>query len=249
MTLSYILPFYKKADLFRMVLPLNDCFRHPDAEVICVLDDPSDEVSVLETVKANPDIKFRVIVNDWEHPWRPPCIPYNVGVRYAESDHIVLSDPESVISLPRPDYLQAQTKLDYRLCFAGVCWYGDDFRPGDSPGLVRHKIQVTEASRQAWLWGYGLFLCPKIAYDRICGFDEQRTRYGLDDNEIRARVTRFGYRCVVDGSIKIFHAGHPNDSRSNYDRDDPNPHIVLCEQREFWGQAFKRIAYDWKQAK
>lgn len=227
-----------------MMLPLNECYRADGVEVILVLDEPSEEHAVLETVKANPDIKFRVLVNDWEHQWRPPSISYNVGIRHALADHVVLADPESAIVMPTPNFPELLTKQDYRLCFAGLAWYEMDIKPGDSLDVMRHKLLVCEAIGKIWHWGNGFLLAPKIALERICGFDEQRSTYGLDDNDVRVRLARLGYRCVVDGRIKVFHAGHADTHRTSAE-EMPGPHIALTEQGESWGKAFSRTAWSW----
>lgn len=244
MNCSYILPFYHKCELFRMMLQVNDCFRSSGAEVVLVLDEPSEEAKILEIVKSNTDIKFRVIVNDWDHPWRPPCMAYNVGIRHSLADYIVLSDPESAIVMPRPDYPEFLVKTDYRMCYGGICWKEDDFKIGDSENLLRHKIQVCEAIRHVWLCGYGFLLAPKMALERICGFDEQRVSYGLDDDDIRVRLVRMGYRMMIDGRIKIFHTMHTDTNRTE-SRELPGPNITLSTQEESWGKAFSRVAYDW----
>lgn len=246
MHVSYILPFFHKADLFRMMLPVNDCFRAEGVEVVLVLDEPSDEKAVMELVTANSgDINFRVVVNDEAHDWRPPCIAYNVGIRHALADHVILTDPESAIVMPRADYPKVLIERDYRLCYGGICWKEEDFKVGDQPALIQQKVQVCEAMRPVWLCGHGFLLAPKLALERICGFDESRTTYGLDDDDIRVRLVRLGYPMVLDGRIKVFHTMHPDTERTE-SRDLPGPNIALTQQRESWGRRFNRVAYDWQ---
>jgi len=245
MNLSYILPFYQKAELFRLMLPVNDCYRQPDVEVVCVLDDPAEENDVLGIVKSNPDIKFRVIVNDWKHDWRPPCIPYNVGIRHALAGHVVLTDPESAIVLPRNDHLLQLVTEDFRCCYGGITWIGDDFKLGDPAALIRQKIMVTEATCSPWSLLIGLLVAPKLALERICGFDERRTGYGWDDTDLRIRLCRLGYRWCVAGTVKIFHAMHDNAPHRVESNEPMSPNIMLQDQKESWGKAFCRVAWDW----
>lgn len=245
MVISFLLPMFHKVDLLRMALKVNDVYRTPNVEVVLVLDEPSEEAAVLNLVRENSDIHFRVIVNDWDHAWRPPCIALNVGVRHALADHVVFMSPECMLVLPRPDYLQQLIAKDFRMCYAGVCWAEDDFKVEDSPGLLRHKIQVSEATHPAWLWGFGFLLAPKLAVERIFGYDESRTTYGWDDNDIRSRLTRLGNRFLIDGQIKVFHAMHPNEFREQSERVLPSPNVALFNQRDTWGTAFNRVAWDW----
>jgi hypothetical protein len=245
MIVSYILPLYKKASLFRMMLPHSACYRSPSAEVVCVVDDPGDEGEVLEIVKACPEVKFRVVVNDWEHAWRPPCIAYNVGVRNTLADHVVFCDPESAIVLPHPTYLERLIVRDYRMCYAGITWNVHDFGEKDASDVIELKLQVSEATSGPWWFTYGLLLVPKIAVERIRGFDESRATYGFDDTDIRIRLCRLGYRCTVDGRIKVFHAAHKNDVDRTAQQVGPGPDIALHAQEQSWGRCYSRIAWDW----
>ena len=247
MIVSYLLPFFRKASLFRMMLPVNDCFRHPDVEVVCVLDEPSDLIGVLETVSATPDVRFRVLVNDHPHPWRPPCIAYNVGIRQAEAAHVILADPESAIVMPSPDFPRILIEQDFRRCYAGICWNETDIKLGDSPELIRHKIQVCEATDRIWMIAYGCLLAPKIALERVCGLDESRTQYGYDDLDIRARLIRLGNPLLVDAPIKVFHMYHLDTDREKCGSELPGPNIQLTHQRDTWGRdgAFRKV-WDWR---
>lgn len=249
MICSYILPFYRKAKLFKMMLPLNDCYRHPDVEVVCVLDDPSDDVAVCEIAASNPNIKFRVLVNEQPHEWRPPCVAYNVGIRNSVADYLVFTDPESAIVMPSPDFPQQLIQQDYRRCYGGMCWNETDIQMGDSPELIRHKMQVCEATSRWYMIGYGFLLVPKIAMERLCGFDESRTVYGYDDTDIRGRLIRLGNPMVVDARIKVFHVHHYDTDRKACGQLMPSPQIQLTQQMDTWGnQGIFRKVWDWQKA-
>ena len=245
MIVSYILPCYHKASLLRLMLPVNECYRANDVEVILVLDEPTEARQVLQIVRETRDIKFQVIVNDWDHVWRPPCIAYNIGIRYARAQHVILTDPESAISMPVTDYPDRLIREDFRACYSGLCWYDEDMKLEDSPEVIRHKMQVCEATGKVWHWGNGFLLAPKLALERIYGFDESRTSYGLDDNDIRVRLARLGNRCVIDGAIKVFHAGH-SDTHRTLPTELPGPNIALREQKESWGRQYSRVLFDYQ---
>lgn len=244
MQLSYILPFYRKAKAFRKMLPLNDCFKVKDVEVVLALDEPTEEREILGIVAANPDIKFRVIVNDWEHTWRPPCMAYNVGIRHALADHVVLTEPECAVVMPSADLPLQLVRQDFRMCYAGILWDEYDIADGDSVELMRQKLTVCEAINKVWMWGHGFLLAPKIALERICGFDESRDVYGLDDDDVRIRLSRLGYKCTIDGRIKVFHSSHTDTNRHGNAKQS-GPEIALTQQQESWGKAYNRVAYSW----
>lgn len=244
MNVSYVVPFFRQAAAFKMMLPVNDGFRFPDAEVVLVLDDPTEEQAILKIVRANTDIKFRVIVNDAQHDWRPPCVAFNVGIRHALADHLVFVDPDAAIVMPTPDFPKRLIRDDFRLCYAGLAWFDDDLKSDDSPELIRHKIQVCENIGKTCRWGSGFLLAPKIALERIFGFDEIRFSYAYDETDIRIRLARLGNRCVIDGQIKVFRPGQPGGATEP----DPNffPQVALAEQRHIWGKEFERVSFDWQ---
>ena len=244
MLISYILPFYHKADWFRMSLPMNLCFRTPAAEVICVLDDPADEEPVLQIVRDTPDVRFKVIVNDWEHPWRPPCIPINVGIRQALSPHVVIVSPESIISLPFPAYLESAIGKNWRDMIGGLLWNVSDIETKDTPDLLRMKIVREEVAQLPKPHGLGFLLCQRHALESIHGLNESLAEFGGEDSELRARLMRYGQRMTIDPCVRIFHPWH--ESGSNRDGHAPGgPSVVISGQKETWGTAFNRTVWDW----
>lgn len=227
--LSVILPFYKKADAFRRALDKNALYLQEDIELVCVLDAPDDEWAITHIVKDNPSIKFRVIVNDQEHPWRPPCKAYNVGIRHALSGHVLLTDPESVLVFEAPvgEWLDSNAH-------SGVTWM--------VPGEANPE---RERDTPPWAWTLGALLCPKSDLTAIAGYDESRTTYGLDDTDLRNRLLRNGTVIVVDGRIKIFHPEHAQELNRvcGYQACGVNP--IIETQLETYGTSFSRVAWDW----
>lgn len=247
MNLSFILPFYgSKMKLFRVSFPLNEpLFTEPETEVICVLDDPSEEADILKFAHDHPSVRMRVIVNDEPHDWHTPAKAYNVGIMHALGSHCVLFDPESILQLPAPDYLRTLTAQDFRRSRAGLAWHIPEIEPNESPDMLRRRIMAVEAVYAPSYWGFGFLLAHRCELALICGFDESRTEYGGDDDDIRIRLTRMGVITEIDPLIKVFHILHDNP----YDRVDQQvprtPNVVLVHQRETWGRAFGRVAYDW----
>src|SRR4051812_34231033 len=104
--LSFVIPFYHKFALWNKLIRRNPNLWGRDREVVLVLDEPSEEKQVLETVRTlSHFIQFRVIVNDETHAWRPPCCAANVDIRYARGSRVAVMSPESILLLPTPDYL------------------------------------------------------------------------------------------------------------------------------------------------
>jgi hypothetical protein len=245
---SYILPFYHKIRLFKLTFPANLCFAQPDAEVVCVLDEPSDEKEMLEFIEKNQQVKFRVVVNDKIHNWRPPCIPYNVGIRNAVGNHVVLTDPEVLLGFPRPNYLSARVWWSEFRMLAGLVWHVSEFTTVDTPEVLHRRVMTEQAIAPPCMWGYGAIVVPKRHMETICGFDESRTVYGMDDNDIRYRLTRFGVTAEIDPFFRSFHMYHPNPMNRRDKFENPSMNVVLQEQSTTWGKEYGRISYDWNRS-
>lgn len=228
--LSVILPFYKKAELFRKVIGRNALYASQEIEVVCILDSPQDEQAVLSAIGDIADVQFRVIVNDEEHPWRPPCKAYNVGIRNSLAAHVLLTDPESVLVFDAHF-----TQFINNNAYSGVTW----MCPGEA-GPER------EMDTPPWAWTLGALLCPKAALEAIGGYDESRTTYGLDDTDLRNRLVRNGTVIVVDGRIKIFHPEHDQELKRACGYQACGVKVVIESQLETYGTSFSRVAFDWR---
>lgn len=240
MNLSFVIPFYRRADLFRLMLPINAAFQTPGVEVVCVLDDPQDEPEILDIVKTFRNIKFRVLVNDSPHDWRLPCIALNVGIRNAVAPVVAIMSPETGLVLPYPDYLDSLSADSF---YSGLLWSLHEH--SDNAFGLRRIITKAQALRAPNVWGFGFLMAPKDAIASIRGYDESAIEYGSDDAGMRFRLNRLGLSGVVDGHIKLFHLGHDNQRRIGTMRPQPyiTPHICLDQPN--WGKAFSRVAWDW----
>ena len=88
------------------------CLMDPAYEIVLVLDEPSEEEEVLAAIRNKfTQFKFRVLVNDKEHPWRTPSKCLNVGIRHAQADFVAVMSPESILMLPTPEYLGHKIEL------------------------------------------------------------------------------------------------------------------------------------------
>ena len=245
LNISFILPCFRRAAWLRAALPLNEHYRSPDVEVILVLDEPSEEKEVMAIVRDNPGIRFKVIINDWQHAWRPPCIPINVGVRHAVASHIAILSPETMLWMPHPCYLQYLLSKDWRPVYGGVLWHVTDAEPTDGQDLMRGKLCAAEAMRAPSALGFGFILCQRLSFERICGMDEMRAYYGGDDDDLRQRLVMTGHQMMIDPNIRIFHPTHEAGVSRDLPKDESKPTRVMYHQRETWGRAFSRKIWDW----
>ena len=233
MTLSFVIPFYRKFPWLKTVFPRNRCFQSESAEVVLVLDEPTQEREVVEFIRAQP-VKTRVIVNDQDHPWRPPCSPINVGVRHALGDYIATFSPESYV-LVEPGYLEQQIALlPKRFVLTGNMWHVLGIGP-------EHPLEAVVdylAEHKPVSDFYGFQCCPKELLIEVGGYDERRQGYGGDDDDVYIRLCEKGQR-VVDPNIRIAHPYHESVPRNS------TPREPYRRPSSFGGREFSRIAFDY----
>jgi len=238
MKISFILPCYRRAHLLAAMLPFTTAYQHPDCEVVLVLDEPGDEFKIMEIVRANPDIKFRVVVNDAEHDWRPPCIPINVGIRHAEGSHVAILSPETAIVTNWCNHLVDLVDVAPDDCFVGSLWHIQRLPTSTA------DFTVAEFNAPMSYTGGGFRLVPKETLESIFGYDESRTSYGGDDTDIQCRITRNGCRTVIDPNIKLFTLWHDAPRCTQPEQQPVSTKIVLNQPG--WGFAFNRVTHDWR---
>ncbi len=230
--LSVILPFYKKLEEFKRVLPQNaPYFQRNGIEVIVVMDEPSEEAGVVELLKSYPFINWRLIVNDAAHPWRNPAKAINVGIRHAQRSKVLVMSPESLLESDVVELLAEHVAAKPR-SFA--------------TGIVRF-----ENGKGYWITA-GSICAPRRALEEVGGYDESYTEWGADDDDVRIRLKRAGYRGRQLLSARVFHTEtkpRPNKVCSDSSRrilDDAMIGSHTAVNDDSWGRDFSRISFDYR---
>lgn len=237
--ISFVLPFYRKLEWLRTVFPRNACFQSPQVEVVLVLDEPSQATEVLAFVREQP-VRLRVIVNDHDHPWRPPCAALNVGLRHAHGVYIVVLSPESYL-LVEPDYLvQKLATLPERFLLTGQLWQG----LGITPEHTLEQVQAYVERHSPVSDIYGFYCCAKQQIIEAGGYDEGRRRYGGDDDDLRHRLHVNGAVPVADTRIRVVHPYHDHAPRESEQAPEP---WTVTSRLDFtpFGHQFSRVAFDY----
>ena len=238
--ISVIMPFHRRFGLFARAITVNKHFlERCDTELLAIIDDPEDELPMLDFVERHRELRVVVVVNDVRHDWRPPSKAINVGVTHASGSHVVIMSPENMIRIPSSSYL-VKTASD---CAVG----GESFQvstlPEKDSDILQHleKCHLFGATNQ----GYGFLMCPVSIIRSLCGLDESRVRYGDEDRDLRERMKMFGVRFVVDTNIRVFVVDHDS-PRSDGPFEPLSTTPVLEFQRDSWGRDFSRVQHDWK---
>ena len=254
--LSVIMPFYRKLRELQLVLPYNARWiGRPDVELVLVLDEPSCEAEVIELVRRLPMVRARVLVNDQPHDWRGPSEAVNVGLRAAEGDLIMMFAPECLLAgdgVSRAVQLLGERPGDVVL--GRVAW-------STIAMAKRHNIERLfdrEYSQKVYPGYtntyYGCIAASRELLMRVGGWQEGLTGWGAEDDNIRSRLSMAGALLMLDRRLRVLHVSERYRTSSS-----PSAPVASLEERrrlvypkswranpEGWGQAFDRVAHDWR---
>jgi glycosyltransferase involved in cell wall biosynthesis len=257
--LSVILPFFRKLELFRRVLPHNaPFFARNGIEVLVVADEPSEQAGLLQLIRQYPWIDWRVMVNTNDHEWRNPATALNVGINQAAKRYVMVMSPESEFHTD-VIYILRRALEFYENHFA----YGRAIFADLADDLVASNTDKYESVP------YGSLAVRRDALVHIRGYSEQMQGWGGDDDNLRARLEYSGVHpyYAID-AVLIHREEHtPPSQRTNLDKSRlarnlsrslkqrlmtiedktnvfyPRSHIT---NGETWGKDFDEVVYDWQ---
>lgn len=238
---SIVMPFYKKIDEFKKVLPLNASkLMRNGIEVIIVMDEPSQLEDLLELVKNFPFINWKIIVNYLDHPWRNPSKAINVGIRHSSMKYIMVCSPESIMA----------TDVIYVLRESFELYSKSHYSIGNV--VFSNEISLDDIIKKTAI-PYGSIMALKEDFMAITGYDETFIKWGGDDNNLRARLRMNGVQEMMFNEAIMLH----------YDNNIPRQHIpsnhaydsdsyrhifypdCIKANTEDWGKDFNNVVYDW----
>lgn len=223
--ISIVTGYYNRKELFHRTLKSISKSKIKDLELIAV-DDGSSQDQRIEDLQTNfPFLK--IIRLEKENKWYiNPCIPFNIGLREAKGDIIVLQNPEC---------LHAHDVLSYFVENIDDSVYMSASAYGLNPQLTNELPQYLESNtledllqslpQRAYIGGTALgwynhskyrpvhfHFCSamtRLNMAKLNGFDE-RFAYGIgyDDDEIIVRIKILGLKLVVVDSVSVIHQYH-----------------------------------------
>jgi hypothetical protein len=244
---SIIMPFYKKINDFRRVLPKNaHFFQRNGIEVLIILDEPSEEEALLDYIDQYPFINFKIIINRKDHEWRNPSKVLNVGIKAASNSYIMVLCPE----------LELVNDVIYKLRYI-VTYYPGTFATG-VVAFIDHNDNVAELTNLNWMH-YGSIMVDKNSLMLISGYDENFEKWGGDDDQIRKRLELLGLKKMEVLDAKIVHREDKSDGhktrtlKSNalslrYLRNVLYPKKIIVNNED-WGKDFNECIWDWNKNK
>lgn len=238
---SVIMPFYKKLDEFKLVLPLNaHFFQRNGIEVIISMDEDSQQKGLLLLLKEYPFINWRVIINHNKHEWRNPAKAINVGIKHALKKYVMICSPESEFYTDAIHLMR--NSLEY---------YEHHFAIGSVTFDYCEDI-----SKLNFDIPYGSIMAKKSDLIDIGGYNESLYKWGGDDDNIRARLELAGIQKIFLPEVKLIHRDKDVNGQK---KRSINMQSILPEEEldifypneakvneQEWGRDFNHVIYDWR---
>lgn len=248
-SLSVILPFFRKLTEFRQVLPMNVSYlARPEIEVIIVMDDPEEEAGVLAFLSGFPSVHWKVIVNDQAHEWRPPCSAINVGIRHSSGQTVLICSPESAFVTDVPGHALLLGRFQPNVVALGqVAWACfSDLREGRTLDVLH--AQGAHNVPESALY-YGSIVVSRAALESVQGYDESQAAWGGDDDNVRIRLEMAGYPLQACPEIRVLHlSAAPRPVARAFDDlhiwERCTPESPVANVADSWGREFSRVALD-----
>ncbi len=197
---SVVVPAYNNAFELAQSLSALRAAADADTELIVVDDASTDDVS---SVAANAGARFLRLGRN-----AGPAAARNHGARHAQGQVLFFVDADVVVA--NDAIGRVRTILDGHRDIAAV--FGSyDSRPV-APGLVsqyrnlvHHFVHQTAKAEATTFWA-GCGAISRPAFEHVGGFDERRfPRPSIEDIELGHRLSRAGYRILLDKSLQATH--------------------------------------------
>jgi glycosyltransferase involved in cell wall biosynthesis len=223
--ISIVTGYYNRKGLFARTLLSISKSAYKDIEVIAVDDGSSPEHRLEDLTTEYPFLKVIRLEkeNKW---WINPCVTFNIGLRAAKGDIIVLQNPEC---LHVHDILSYFAENINDTNYISISAYGID--PPLTDELPKHIVDNTvdelvkslpQVAYRGWttLGWYNhsahrpvhFHFCSAMSRNtmaRLNGFDERfALGIGYDDDEIIVRLRKLGINLVIEDRISVIHQYH-----------------------------------------
>ncbi len=224
--ISIVTSYYNRKKLFENTLMTIDNSKVKDFEFI-VVDDGSDDPQRIEDLQKKYPF-LRIIRLEKKDKWYVnPCIPFNIGIREAKGDIIILQNPECLHANDVLSYINDNINNSNYLTISA---YGLDssinegilnyaHKTNSLSGLIKSLPQRSIYGNVSLGWynhlkhrpGYYHF-CSAITREnmgKLNGFDERFFNgIGYDDDEFLARVRFLGLQPTIVEDVSVIHQYH-----------------------------------------
>jgi len=225
--ISIVTGYYNRKKLFYETLKSIAKSQYKDIELIAVDDGSSPEERIEDFCAEFPFLKIERL--EKEDKWYiNPSVTFNIGIRLAKGDIIVLQNPECIHV---HDVLKYLSEYVNDSNYISISAYGLD--PASTKAIPEHNDNNTLIDflktfpQRAYMGGdiagwYNHSKYRPVHYHfcsamtrlnmlKLNGFDERYALgIGYDDDEIIVRIKTLGLRLVIADHISVIHQHHPS---------------------------------------
>lgn len=226
MKISIVTAYYNRRQLFYETLKSISKTEFNNFEVIAVddcsdlnerINDLQNEFSFLKVIRLEPENKWYV----------NPCIPFNIGIRNATGDVIILQNPECLHVHDILTYISNNINNSNYISISAYALNEEITK--NLPNLLKDNFinyfkqlpqQPTGGSPIMGWYNHSKYrpvhfhFCSALTKENILklgGFDE-RYAFGIsyDDNELIERIKRLGLKMIIADDVSVIHQWHIN---------------------------------------
>lgn len=226
MKISIVTSYYNRKQLFINTIKSIIKTKHKDYELI-VIDDGSKESERLEDIaKAYSFIKLIRIEpkNKW---YKNPCVPFNIGIKHATGDIIILQNPECFHVHDILTYVNDNIKSNDFIsfsCYAINKQLTDNLQNIKEVELLNWFASLPQQPsggdptigwyNHSKLRPVYFHFCAAISKENLInklnGFDERYAKgIARDDAELLLRIKRLKLNMVINDNLSVIHQWHP----------------------------------------
>ena len=223
--ISIITTYYNRKELFYLTLKSISKSKIKDFELI-VVDDGSDDNHRLECYLDEFEFMKIIRVEPKDKWYVNPCVPFNVGIREALGDIVLLQNPECLHVHDMLSYVMNNIRNNNYITFST---YSVDqnlnnqikniiIDNGDVSVLLNGLPQRFVSSHVGW-YNHSIYrpcyyhFCSAITkknLDVLGGFDERYAQgIAYDDDEFLERINRLGLNKIIVDDHSVIHQWHP----------------------------------------
>ncbi|WP_455628923.1 glycosyltransferase family 2 protein [Parabacteroides chinchillae] len=223
--LSIIIPLCGRLDEFKWVFSSKaKYYERNGIEVVVIVNEPSEKEEILDYIRTYPFINWKIGINTQDHPQHNPATDFNVGIRQATKQYVLIMDPE--LEFCADVIYELREKLDS---------YPEHYAVG----------QVMFMDKPI---PYGSIMSKKEYFEEVGGYNEHYIEWRESDDNLRRRLELAGIHQLF--SPEAISIQKEDLSQETVIQNELLSEVLLPVEinvnKSDWGTNYT-VEYDWKE--